>query len=66
MNYHEQIKAARKAQKLTRPALAEKAGVSVPMLKIIENGTANPSIKVLTQIVEALGGRLDVKINGLK
>jgi transcriptional regulator with XRE-family HTH domain len=45
----------RKRQKLTRQALADKAGVNIKTLEFIETGkTDNPSLDKIVQISEAL------------
>ena len=57
------IRERRNTLRITQPHLAEMAGISESTLYKIENGKANPTIKVLNQIVEILGLeiRLDVK-----
>lgn len=44
----------------TQIALAELSGVSVRMIKAIEGGYANPSVKTLTKILNALGLKLEI------
>ncbi|MDL2216269.1 helix-turn-helix domain-containing protein [Desulfovibrio sp. OttesenSCG-928-M14] len=48
------IFALRTAKQLSQDKLAEKAGMSVKHLGKIERGTANASIKCLTEIAKAL------------
>lgn len=57
------IRERRNTLRITQPHLAEMAGISESTLYKIENGKANPTIKVLNQIVEILGLEitLDVK-----
>ena len=57
------IRMRRNTLRITQPHLAEMAGISESTLHRIENGKANPTIKVLNQIVEILGLEitLDVK-----
>jgi transcriptional regulator with XRE-family HTH domain len=57
------IKERRNTLRITQPHLAEMAGISESTLHRIETGKANPTIKVLNQIVDILGLeiRLDVK-----
>ncbi len=57
------IRERRNTLRITQPHLAEMAGISESTLHRIENGKANPTIKVLNQIVEILGLEitLDVK-----
>ena len=51
----DRVKKARLALGLTQEALAEKADVHTSYLAQIERGLRAPSLKVLTQISEALG-----------
>ena len=57
------IRERRNTLRITQPHLAEMAGISESTLHRIENGKANPTIKVLNQIVEIIGLEitLDVK-----
>lgn len=57
------IRERRNTLRITQPHLAEMAGISESTLYKIENGKANPTIKVLNQITEILGLEitLDVK-----
>lgn len=57
------IRERRNTLRITQPHLAEMAGISESTLHRIENGKANPTIKVLNQIVDILGLEitLDVK-----
>ncbi len=57
------IRERRNTLRITQPHLAEMAGISESTLYKIENGKANPTIKVLNQIAEILGLEitLDVK-----
>lgn len=56
----EEIKARRKLLKINQRTLSELAGVSINTLTKIERGEANPSINVLTKILDTLG--LETKI----
>ena len=51
----ENIKAARKAKKLTLDQLAEKMGSSSGTLSHIENGSRSPSLEMLNKIADTLG-----------
>lgn len=57
------IRNRRKLLKITQPALAELAGISVNTLYKIERGQANPTLSVLDKILDVLGleMHLDVK-----
>ena len=50
----EKLRAARRAQQLSLRELAERAEVSPSMLSKIENGKANPSVRTLHSLSEAL------------
>lgn len=52
------VRAARKMNRLSRKALAERSGVSERHLAQLEGGTGNISILLLDRICEALGVRL--------
>lgn len=42
-------------QNITKNELAERAGISVSFLSDLTNGKANPSLKIMESIAEALG-----------
>ena len=50
-----QVQRARKACKLTQQELSDQTGVSIKMIQCIENGSVNPSYKILFPIVNRLG-----------
>ncbi|MDE6717427.1 MAG: helix-turn-helix domain-containing protein [Muribaculaceae bacterium] len=52
------IRSRRQSLRSTQNALAELSGVSVRMIKAIEGGYANPSVKTLTKILNPLGLKL--------
>lgn len=54
------IRSRRQSLRSTQNALAEMSGVSVRMIKAIEGGYANPSIKTLTKILGPLGLKLQI------
>ena len=54
-NLGEQIAQRRKYFRISQADLAEMAGVSLRTVSAIENGSANPSISILSNIVEILG-----------
>jgi transcriptional regulator with XRE-family HTH domain len=49
------IRAARKRRRLTLQELADRTGVSVSMLSMLERGVASPSIGTLVSVSSALG-----------
>lgn len=61
MNY-DIIKQRRKLLKITQQELSEYSGVSLKMVKNIENRKANPSVKTLSAIGEILGLSLELTI----
>lgn len=54
------IKERRKLLRITQAHLAEMAGITDRTLQKIENGNANPTIKLLVQITNILG--LEIKL----
>ncbi len=60
------IKDRRKELRITQPDLAEMAGISVNTLYKIERGQANPTVKVLTKLVDVLGMELKLEVKKLK
>lgn len=58
----EKIKERRKELSITQPRLAELANVSVNTLYKLERGQGNPSLKILTQLVEVLGMELSLQV----
>ena len=54
-----QIKAVRKAMKMTQEQLALKSNVSVKYIANIENGKQNPSFDILSSILHVLPLSLD-------
>lgn len=61
MNYYI-IKERRKLLKITQQELSEYSGVSLKMVKNIENGKANPSVKTLSAIGAILGLSLELTV----
>lgn len=47
---------------LTQEQLAEKVGTKQPSIARLESGRIEPRLSFLRQVVEALGGRLEVRI----
>lgn len=58
-----QIKAVRKAMKMTQEQLALKSNISVKYIANIENGKQNPSFVILSAILRVLPLSLDSVIN---
>lgn len=56
------IKERRKSLSITQRELATLSGVSINTLTKIERGEANPSLKVITNILDTLGLQMDIKI----
>jgi y4mF family transcriptional regulator len=56
------IRKRRKTLRITQPHLAEMAGISESTLYKIENGRANPTIKVLNQVADILGLELKLEV----
>lgn len=54
-NLGKQIASRRKQLNISQADLAEMTGVSLRTLSAIENGDANPSIDVLSKVLEPLG-----------
>ena len=52
---------ARTSQNLTQKQLAEKTGIAQTEISRLENGTRNPSIKLLQRLAEGMGMVLDVR-----
>lgn len=57
VNY--KLKEARIKKGLSQTELAERAGITVQTLCLIERGKYNPSLKVCTALCRALGRTLD-------
>ncbi len=49
---------ARESVGMTQEQLSKKSGIPQSFISLIENGKANPSIKVLKKLAEGLGMRL--------
>ncbi len=62
----ERIKTRRILLRLTQQDLADYSGVSVRMIKSIESGKGNPSLKTLSRIAEILGLEVTLQIKGLR
>lgn len=59
------IKARRKALKVTQLQLAELAGISVNTLYKIERGQANPTLETLNGIADILGMEISLEVKKL-
>lgn len=60
------IKERRKTLSITQRELASLAGVGINTLTKIERGEANPSLKVLINILNTLGLEIDIRIKTSK
>lgn len=52
---------ARISQNLTQKELAEKSGINQADISKLENGTRNPSIKLLQRLAEGMGMMLKIE-----
>lgn len=59
---NEIIQKRRKFLKLTQEQLAERAGISLRSLKLIEYGQGNPTIRQLSKLLDVLGMKLAVDL----
>lgn len=55
MSLREVIKARRKVLGISQQDLAEMSGVSLPTVKDIERGLANPSLSIISKLLDVLG-----------
>ena len=55
MNLREVIKARRKVLDISQQDLAEMSGISLPTVKDIERGIANPSLSTISKLLDVLG-----------
>ena len=51
----------RATQNLTQAELAEKTGISLADIKMLENGTRNPSLNLLKKLAEGMGMNLKIQ-----
>ena len=55
MRLREVIKARRKVLGISQQDLAEMSGISLPTVKDIERGLANPSLSTISKLLDVLG-----------
>ena len=55
MSLREAIKARRKVLGISQQDLAEMSGISLPTVKDIERGLANPSLSTISKLLDVLG-----------
>ena len=55
MNLQEVIKRRRKTVGISQLDLAEMSGISLPTVKDIERGHANPSLSTISKLLDVLG-----------
>ena len=55
MSVREVIKARRKVLGISQQDLAEMSGISLPTVKDIERGLANPSLSTISKLLDVLG-----------
>lgn len=61
----ERCRALRAAAGLTQQAAAEKAGLAVTYVQVIERGTTNPSLAILWALAKAYGVTLSEMLKGV-
>ena len=55
MSLREVLKARRKVLGISQQDLAEMSGISLPTVKDIERGLANPSLSTISKLLDVLG-----------
>ncbi len=60
MNIIRAIVDARVSQNLTQKELAEKTGINQADISKLENGTRNPSLKLLKRLADGMGMNLNI------
>ena len=60
MNFGEKLRQARKNCRLTQKELAERTGINQADISKLENGTRNPSLKLLKRLADGMG--MDLKL----
>lgn len=60
MSLNEALRLYRKARNLTQKQVAEKAGISVSYLSLVERGQRDPSLSTLEKIASAMGVSLTI------
>lgn len=62
MNLQEVIKKRRKGLCISQQDLAEMSGISLPTVKDIERGLANPSLSTISKLLDVLGMEIIYRI----
>ena len=62
MNLREVIKARRKVLDISQQDLAEMSGISLPTVKDIERGLANPSLSTISKLLDVLGMEIGYRV----
>ena len=57
---------ARKISGITQKQLSEKTGIAQPDISKLETGNANPSVRTLQRLANAMGMKLKVKFQPIK
>ena len=57
---------ARKKSGMTQKEISEKTGIAQPDISKLENGNANPSVRTLQRLANAMGMELKVKFQPIK
>ncbi len=58
----EQVKEQREDKEMTGETIAEESGLSTSYIYMVARGTKVPTIEALYDIVEAMGGKLNINI----
>lgn len=64
MEFGDIIRRRRQTLRMTQQGLSELSGVSLRMIKSIEGGYANPTVLILTKILDVLGLSLQIVDKG--
>ena len=62
MTFKETVRKRRKVLGISQQDLAEMSGISLPTVKDIERGTANPSLSTMLKILDVLGMEMTFRI----
>ena len=62
MSLREVIKARRKVLGISQQDLAEMSGISLPTVKDIERGLANPSLSTISKLLDVLGMKIVYRV----
>ncbi|MBR2208471.1 MAG: helix-turn-helix transcriptional regulator [Synergistaceae bacterium] len=57
---------ARKKSGMTQKEISEKAGIAQPDISKLESGNANPSVRTLQRLANAIGMELEIKFQPIR